>query len=215
MSQRGWRNFLFIFFFLSLRKKSKEKEMDASWTAVALSCIVFCFMVHRFLAENNIPTFEFLQDLWFVVQCPFLVVASDLAFLLDPHATERRAGFVINVKCIVCYVLCFVAEQLGFGRVVPPLPFVDPMTVAITRDFTCTAKEMRGVTRLPDGTIMRCSVRVLLCITMERYAGGRIVVTQRITSDPACQRDPEFLLDGGVETAPLPVPDTEPAMPER
>lgn len=90
-----------------------------------------------------------------------------------------------------------------------------PPIELVSRNINCTTKEMRGVTRMPDGTVMRCSVRVLLCITTERRADGRIVVTQRVISDPARQRDPEFLLDGGVVPAPLPVPDAEPVMPER
>lgn len=199
--------------------------MDVAQAAIALQYIVsgalLCFMLHCFLAKNGIPTLEFLRDIWYMVQLPFLIAASELAFLLNPRATQRRAGFVVNVKCIIrCILILVVRKMVGpswiFSKLLVALTtsLADPTPVPITPNFACIAKEMRGVTRLPDGTVKRCSVRVLLCITTERYADGRIVATQRITSDhPAYQRDPEFLLDGNVEPAPLPVSDAEPVMP--
>lgn len=184
-------------------------------SVLVMSGLMLILIVHTMLGKAHVGWLDFLRLLCWMVEMPVRIAAFELACMLDIDcAVKNRRNFGSHVRIIARCMLVFVIKRMVD---VPPWAFAEPPSMPpiepVTRNVTCMAKEMRGVTRMPDGTVMRCSVRVLLCITTKRRADGRIVVTQRIISDPACQRDPEFLLDGGVETAPLPVPDAKPVMP--
>lgn len=165
------------------------------------------------LEKARIGKIEFIKMLWFMVSLPFRIAAFELARMLDPRSVRGRRHFASHVWCIIRFFFYFLAESSGFGRYVPPWPFVERPAELVLNDISCTSMRIHGVTRV-DGMALTTTVRMLNRILIEKYANGHAVMKRDMTIAKKQDADlASFLIECCAVPMPLSLPDALPARP--